>query len=115
MRAGDLNRRVRIDRRAGAGTLKDPLTWTPLATVWANVKMLTGKETLLSDSDIGQATASIRIRFRTDIDNGMRAVLLKYVDGKPVDEVAYDIRKPLPNYTKRDYTDLVCITGAKDG
>ncbi|MEI7298440.1 phage head closure protein [Paraburkholderia tropica] len=115
MRAGTLNRRVRIDQRSGSGTLNDPIGWAPLATVWANVKMLTGKETLLADSDVGEATASIRIRFRTDLDNSMRVVLLKFVDGQPVDEAIFNIQKPLPDYAGREYTDLACTEGSNDG
>ena len=115
MRAGPLNRRVRIEQRAGTGTLTDPKRWAPLATVWANVKMLTGKESLLADSDVGEATASIRIRYRTDLDNSMRAVLLKFVDGKPVDEAIFNIQKPLPDYVGREYTDLACTEGSNDG
>ncbi|WP_186120619.1 phage head closure protein [Burkholderia gladioli] len=116
MRAGSMNRRVRIDRRAGAGTLNDPSHWEPLgAPMWCNVRMLTGKETLLADSDVGEATASIRIRFRTDIDNSMRAVLLRYVDGQPVDDAIFNIQKPLPDYAGREYTDLACKEGSNDG
>lgn len=115
MRAGPLNRRVRIDQRTGSGTLNDPLGWAPLATVWCSVLLLSGKETLVADSDVGSASASIRIRYRTDITNGMRAVLLKFVDGVPVDDTIFDILKPLPNYGSREYTDLACTTGANDG
>lgn len=115
MRAGDLDRRVRIDQRAGSGTLNDPLTWAPLATVWANIKMLTGKETLLADTDVAEATASIRIRYRTDVTNGMRAVLLKFVDSQPVDDVVFDILAPLPSVASREYTDLACSAGANNG
>ncbi|WP_186308501.1 phage head closure protein [Paraburkholderia sp. BCC1885] len=115
MRAGDLNRRVRIDQRAGTGTLNDPLTWAPLATVWCNVKMLTGKETLLADADVAQTTASIRIRYRTDITNGMRAVLLKFVDGAPVDDVVFNILSPLPDVASREYTDLACSAFSNNG
>jgi SPP1 family predicted phage head-tail adaptor len=115
MRAGPLNRRVRIDHRVGAGTLNDPTRWAPLATVWANVRLLTGKETLLADSDVGEANASIRVRFRTDLDNSMRVVLLKFVDGQPVDEAIFNIQKPLPDYAGREYTDLACTEGSNDG
>jgi SPP1 family predicted phage head-tail adaptor len=115
MRAGALNRRVRIDQRAGTGTLNDPLTWAPLATLWCGVLLLNGKETLLADSDVSSASASIRIRYRTDITNGMRAVLLKFVDGVPVDDVVFNILAPLPNLGSREYTDLACDTGANDG
>ncbi len=118
MRAGTLNRRVRIERREQAqDELGQPIDeWVAIASpLWCNVKMLTGKEALLADSDVGEATASIRIRYRTDIDNGMRAVLLKFVDGHLVDDAIFNILKPLPDYAGREYTDLPCTTGANNG
>ena len=117
MRAGDLNRRVRIERRDQTqDELGQPVdTWVEVATVWCNVRMLTGKETLVSDADVGSATASIRIRFRTDIDGGMRAVLLKFVDGQPADDAIFNIQKALPDYASRERTDLACIEGRNDG
>jgi SPP1 family predicted phage head-tail adaptor len=117
MRAGDLNRRVRIERR---GQTQDDLgqpvdAWVEVATVWCNVRMLTGKETLTSDADVASATSSIRIRYRTNIDNGMRAVLLKFVDGQPVEDVIFNILAPLPNLASREYTDLACSAFANNG
>ncbi|SDV49817.1 phage head closure protein [Chitinasiproducens palmae] len=118
MRAGPLNRRVRIEQRTDAA---DPETgqprdeWVPVAEVWANVLLLTGKESVQADAEVASATASIRIRYRTDITNGMRAVLLKYVDGQPVDDVVFDILTALPAVATRDYTDLACATGANNG
>jgi SPP1 family predicted phage head-tail adaptor len=117
MRAGDLNRRVRIERHEqdqdGLGQPID--TWTEVATVWCNVRMLTGKETLTSDAEVASATASIRIRYRTDVDNGMRAVLLKFIDRQPVDDVVFNILAPLPNVASREYTDLACSAYANNG
>ncbi|WP_438391083.1 phage head closure protein [Caballeronia sp. DA-9] len=117
MRAGDLNRRVRIERNGGGfDDLGQPIEgWTTVVETWCNVKMLTGKETLTSDADVANASASIRIRYRTDIDNGMRAVVLKYVDGQPVDDVVFNILAPLPNVASREYTDLACSTGSNQG
>jgi SPP1 family predicted phage head-tail adaptor len=118
MRIGKFNRRVRIERRTEQ---KNPATgqeidaWVEVATVWADVLMLSGKEVLLADSDVASATASIRIRYRTDLDNGMRAVLLKFVAGVAVDDVIFNIGKPLPDHAGREYTDLPCTTGANDG
>jgi len=117
MRSGDLNRRVRIERNGGGvDDLGQPVEgWTEVGTVWANVRMLTGKETLMSDADVASATASIRIRFRTDIGNGMRAVLLKFVGGQAVDDAIFNIQKALPDYDGRERTDLVCTEGGNDG
>ncbi|WP_213761973.1 phage head closure protein [Caballeronia sp. dw_19] len=117
MRAGSLDRRVRIERNGGAQDEGgQPIEgWVEVATVWAGILMLNGKETVQANAEVGSATASIRIRYRTDIDNGMRAVLLKFVDGLPVDDVIFNILKPLPNVASREYTDLACSTGANNG
>jgi SPP1 family predicted phage head-tail adaptor len=117
MRAGTLNRRVRIERREqGHDELGQPIdTWAEVATVWCNVKMLTGKETQTSDAEVANATASFRIRYRADIDNGMRAVLLKFVDGQPVEDVIFNILAPLPNVASREYTDLACSAFSNNG
>ena len=112
-----LDRRIRIDQSVtGKDSIGQPVTeWQTFATTWANIKMLTGLATIKSDASIGQATASVRVRFRTDITAGMRAVLLKYVNGQPVDSTIFDILEPLPDYAGREYTDLVCNTGANNG
>ncbi|MBN3758162.1 phage head closure protein [Paraburkholderia azotifigens] len=104
MRAGDLNRRVRIEARAGrrdARTGQPSDVWKELVTVWGNVRMIKGKESLLAAAEISRAAASIRIRYRTDVEAGMRAV---------VDGVTFRVEAVLPNVSTRDYTDLVCGT-----
>lgn len=108
MRAGDLHRRVRIERNGGGfDDLGQPIEgWTEVATVWGNVRMLTGKETLMSEADVAVASASIRIRYRTDITNGMRAI---------VDGVVFNIGAPLPDLAGREYVDLPCTTGSNNG
>lgn len=115
MQAGKLKRRVRIDQRRGAGTLNDPIRWAPLATVRANVRMLTGKESILSDAEVGQASASVRIRYREDVTTGMRVTVVKSVNGQTVDLIAFEVLEPLPEVASREYVDLVCKTGVSDG
>ncbi|WP_018435351.1 phage head closure protein [Paraburkholderia atlantica] len=108
LEAGTLNRRVRIERRDQTqDDLGQPVdTWVEVATAWCNVRMLTGKETLAADADVASATASIRIRYRTDITNVMRAV---------VDGVIFNILAPLPDLASREYTDLACSAFANNG
>jgi len=108
LEAGTLNRRVRIERNGGGfDDLGQPIEgWAEVATVWCNVRMLTGKETLTSDADVGTVSASIRIRYRADITNGMRAI---------VDGVVFNIGAPLPDLAGREYVDLPCTTGSNNG
>lgn len=101
LRAGQLNRRVTLQRRAtGQDAAGQPVsTWQDVATVWASVLTQNGLESIKADRPVSQVKASIRIRWRTDIDAGMRAVL-----GATV----YDIKAVLPDETKRQHVDLVC-------
>ncbi|WP_213305962.1 phage head closure protein [Paraburkholderia sacchari] len=108
MRAGKLNRRVRIERNGGSeNALGERVPgWTLVAEVWGDVQNLSGKRAIFAGSQGGVGTASIRIRFRVDVHAGMRAV---------VDGVVYQILKPLPDMKTREFTDLVCDTWEEHG
>lgn len=101
MRAGALNRRVTIQQlAAGQDALGQPVqTWSAVATVWANIRYETGAETIRSDKDTAIAKVSIRLRRRTDVTNGMRALY-----GATV----FAIKAVLQDERDREHTDLVC-------
>lgn len=77
--AGSYDRRLRIERPT---TSKDAtygsavLTWTTVATVWANVQeMLPSRgERLAEGINIAERPARVRIRYRSDITSDMRVV-----------------------------------------
>lgn len=98
--AGKLNKRVIIQQLvAGQDTIGQPVqTWSALATVWANVLLKSGAQTIKGDADVSVVQASIRIRRRTDVTAGMRVL-----DGATV----YDIKAVLPDEENRDRVDLV--------
>lgn len=102
MRAGTLNTRVTIERKTGGtNDWGEPLPedWTPVATVWANVRHLSGAEAIKADAITSTVRASIRIRWRTGLDAGMRVV---------VGGTAYNITAVLPDLVRREHVDLVC-------
>jgi SPP1 family predicted phage head-tail adaptor len=101
LRAGTLTRTVSLERRTTEqDEVGQPIdVWSEYARVAAYVKMLNGKEVMLASTDVGIGSASIRIRYRTDVATGDRAI----VDGQ-----VFDVSIALPNYAGRDYTDLVC-------
>ena len=108
MNIGALDRRVTIERRA---VVDDPLggeiiTWVLLATLWANFRNTTGAEAIRNDVQVGTTKASIRIRYREDIDQTCRLLHRGLV---------YQIEQVLPDQQGREYVDLVCSTGANDG
>lgn len=101
MRAGRLRQRVTIQQKSVArdGYGAETVTWTTLATVWASVEPLRGREF----SEMRQTQAAIdtriRLRFREDIEPQMRASW----DGH-----TYDIEAIIqPAYDRRE-TQLMC-------
>lgn len=101
MKAGSLNKRVTIQQ---PGTTQDEIGqpvagWVDVATVWANIRNRTGSEAMRSDSETSVVQASIRLRYRTDVDASMRVVYGARV---------YKIVAVLPDDVKKDHVDLVC-------
>jgi SPP1 family predicted phage head-tail adaptor len=102
MQAGALRHRITIQKKGG-GTNSwgepDPDSWTDVVTVWANIRHQSGAESIKSDKPTSEVRASIRIRWRTGIDAGLRVV-----HGSK----KYDIRAVLPDEVSRVHVDLVC-------
>ena len=69
-----------------------------MASVWANVRHVSGLQAIRAGADVSVVQVSVRIRYRTDINAGMRLL-----HGSDV----YDIRAVLPE-SGRQYVDLVC-------
>lgn len=107
LRAGTLNRQIRIQRHNEArDEIGQPIPgaepWVDYKTLSANIRYMSGVESLKSDAPVSVARASVRIRYRTDIDASMRVVH---------GDTVLEIRAVLPDACGREYTDLVCETG----
>lgn len=77
MQAGQLDTPITIQRKTGGtGAWGAPLpeAWEDYATIWANVRHLSGTESIKAGADVSVVQASIRIRWRQDITAGMRVV-----------------------------------------
>lgn len=76
MQAGKLDRRIVIQTptatRDGAG--QPVKTWGLLATVWAKVEHLRGKEPFQGEQFNAQRTSVFTIRHRTDVDETMQII-----------------------------------------
>ena len=103
MQAGRLSSRCVIQRRTGGTNDWDeplPEGWETHATVWANVKHLSGSEAIKADSEVSTVRASIRIRYRSDITAGMRVLIGA--------AAVYDIEAVLSDTARREFVDLAC-------
>lgn len=101
--AGSFPHRVTIQRHtqekdAWGTPIPGSDKWELVATCWANVRHLSGSETIKADADISTVRASVRIRWRAGIDAGMRLLH----GGQ-----TYDIAAVLPG-PNRQNIDLVC-------
>jgi SPP1 family predicted phage head-tail adaptor len=74
--ATQLRHKVTIQQRtAGFDALGQPLdTWVDVASPWADIRNLNGLETIKGGAESSLVRASIRIRYRTDLNAGMRIV-----------------------------------------
>ena len=109
MRIGALNRLVSLQRKVVAQdqeTEAQVETWVEAAKVWANVRYLNGTETIKAATPTSIAKASIKIRFRKDVDSTWRAV-----DG----DVIFNILNVLPDAEGREHVFLACETGGSNG
>lgn len=101
MQAGTLKNKVTIKQLTeGQDEIGQPMTtWADVATVWANIRNLSGIESIKAGADTSIVKASIRIRMRNDINAGMRV----FYGAKE-----YDIKAVLPDEQAKDKMDLSC-------
>ena len=101
MQAGRLNRRCTLQSPSlSVDALGQPIPgWTDVATVWADIRMKSGLESIKAGAPVSVVQASVRIRYRSGVNAGMRLVH---------NLVAYDIKAVMPDIGGREYLDLVC-------
>ena len=101
MQAGRLNRRCTLQQ---PGTTTDALGqpipgWTDVATVWADIRMKSGLESIKAGASVSVVQASIRVRYRAGITAGMRMTH---------NLQAFNIVAVMPDACGREFVDLVC-------
>lgn len=95
------NRRVIIQQPSSTqDAIGQPLlTWSDVATVYANLRYMNGVETIKADAETSKARVSVRIGYRTDVTSAMRVL-----HGATV----YRIEAVLPDEVGRKHVDLAC-------
>lgn len=99
MRAGDLRHRVILQSLGSSqDALGQPSTvWSNVATLWADIRQVSGLGAIKAGADTAVTKASIRLRFRA-VNAGQRVLH---------GDTVYDIKAALPD-PRRKYVDLVC-------
>ena len=113
--AGRYRTRLKIQQRAaGQDAAGQPNgAWTDVCEVSAWGMSPTGMGVITAEGQYAGAESSYaqiswRIRWRTGLTAGMRAV-------RVLGGTVYDIRQVVPDEAGRRHVDLVCITGASQG
>ncbi|MCH8178209.1 MAG: phage head closure protein [Proteobacteria bacterium] len=103
MQAGKLRSRVIIQRAVPTqDAIGQPVkSWVELARVWADVRSVSGVAAIRAGGEVAVIKASIRIRRRTDVAEGMRVVH---------GATTYEVEAVPPAAAGQDFTDLVCKT-----
>ena len=101
MQAGRLNRKCQLQSPSqSVDELGQPIPgWTDVATVWADIRMKSGLESIKAGAPVSVVQASIRVRYRAGINAGMRIVH---------NLVAYNITAVMPDVSGREFIDLAC-------
>ena len=101
MHAGQLNTPIEILKKSKLEDISGATTevWLTHMQVWADFRHKSGMSSLQADAVTEAVTASARIHYRTDIDDGMRI---------RADGMVYSIKAVLPDANRHEYMDLVC-------
>lgn len=100
MQAGRLNRRVTLQSPSqSVDELGQPIPgWTDVATLWADIRMKSGLESIKAGAPVSVVQASIRVRYRAGITAGMRLTH---------NLQAFNIVAVMPDVGGREYVDLI--------
>lgn len=116
MRAGVLNRRVRVEKRTGAqdATGQPVDGWTLVGEIWAGIANETGlgaiRSSLQGNVPASIARYSFLVRFESakalGIDQGMRVVH---------DGLTFDVKGLVRDLKSREKAFILCEQGGNDG
>lgn len=101
MAAGPLRHYVQLKRPAAGLTAlgHKPTQFDPVTSVWADVRVSSGLETVRANTELSAVRASVRIRRRTDVQATWRVV-----HGANV----YEVLAVLQHEPSGAWTDLAC-------
>lgn len=105
---GQLDQRITLQSRslAKSGTGQDTVTWSALATVWARVEHIGGKELLARYGIDAEQSVRFTIRRRNDLSAVNRISYQGQV---------YDIKALPPFQNRDDYIQIITTQGLTNG
>lgn len=107
LKAQQLDQRVTLQSRSSTQDAhgQDTITWVDIATVWAQVQSLRGREFFAAAQVQQEQSIKVRVRYRTDVTQTCRLVW---------NGVNHDITGVIP-VGRNDMLEIMCLAGVKDG
>lgn len=107
LKVQDLDQRITLQRRVVVQDVygQDTITWTDIATVWAQCQQLRGREFFAAAQTQQESSVKVRIRYRTDVDQTCRLIWRG---------VNHDITSAI-TVGRKEMTEILCLAGVKDG
>lgn len=108
MDAGKLDQRVTLQQRSGVadGLGQVTLTWVDVATVWARVVPLRGREFFAAAQIQQENTVRVILRKRSDVTSAWRLVWRG---------VAHDVTGVIALADDPGFMEIMALAGVKDG
>ena len=111
--AGTLGRRIKIQRPS---TVKDSLgapsrTWIDVATVWADIQPLSGREAVIASRISAELTHQITVRYQRLFDNPQQVAQMRVLYKTRV----FNIHSALDEDERRVKLILLASQGLDDG
>ncbi len=111
--AGMLSRRIKVQRPS---TIKDSLgapcrTWLDVATVWADIQPLSGKEAVIANRISAELTHQITVRYQPVFDNPQQVAQMRVLYKSRI----FNIHSALNEDEKRTQIILLVSEGLDDG
>jgi SPP1 family predicted phage head-tail adaptor len=108
MEAGRLDKRVTIQSQASTrNSIGEPVqTWSDVATIWASVEPVQGREFWAQQQVQSEVTTRVRIRYREGVTASMRVLYGSRV---------YDIRSVIDPKERHEEMQLMCSEGVSLG
>ncbi|MDE9553729.1 phage head closure protein [Xenorhabdus bovienii] len=105
MQAGRLRNRITLQNfiQVNLPSGQRMQEWQDIATVWAEVKHISGRELLASGAALSEAAVRIWLRYRSDVTSASRLVFKGQI---------YDIQAVIPD-GKCTQLELLCKQGVK--
>ena len=107
MNAGRLDQRVTLQQKSvtRAANGEEVVSWTPVATVWAEVRQIRGKEFFAAAQMQDATDVRVRIRYRAGVTRDMRLLWR----GASLDIVA------VIELGRKEALELMCVSGVRNG